>query len=325
MELGNRIRANTQGSYDAERDAVLYTVEGVGYEAPPPKLATIVTAMYDIESNSQHSKKEYQEWMHNFLVCTDPMIIFVDPESSWLEFVQSRRAHAPTIIAHLSLASLVMATSFANEFWTNEVLPLDTHAAEHGNSIDVYKIRNEKMILMHEAAEYNPFETEHFFWYDAAYFRNEQWNPKQSPAVRNNITAQGIPAEQGLFLNIMRDGNYRIDTGSWGGHVKAIPLIYERYFQTFWHMAKVKTPCIGYEQDIMTLMCKSFPDVCAIYDGGKDPHVFGQNWFKSKAMVWDQEHRLSIRVDGDDPVGLPVILPEAAVITSSEQTRRHLR
>ena len=93
-----------------------------GYDAPVPGLATIVTAMYSMPS--KHPTNQYEDWFKLMLCATDPMVIFVDPNSPWVDFVLQRRQHAPTIIALLEFEKFTMATTFNESFW-QEVLPQD--------------------------------------------------------------------------------------------------------------------------------------------------------------------------------------------------------
>ena len=64
--------------------------------------------------------KEYTKWMIGLFQTSDPIIIFVEPNSEWFTVVQKLRQHAPTIIATMKFDDLVMSSTFTKEFWDYE-------------------------------------------------------------------------------------------------------------------------------------------------------------------------------------------------------------
>ena len=71
------------------------------------------------------------------------MIVFVEPNSRWYDFVFENRQHAPTLLIGRKFADMVMSTSFSNNFWLKAHNNSD-EAFRH--SIDSYKIWNEKLV-----------------------------------------------------------------------------------------------------------------------------------------------------------------------------------
>jgi hypothetical protein len=106
---------------------------------------TIVTAYYEFES--KHGVGNYEKWFSRILRTCEPMIIFVEPESRWFEFVKERRTHAPTIVAPLKFENLVMSTTLLPSFW-DFMHGIDLEAKIHKGS-GVYKIWNEKLVSLH--------------------------------------------------------------------------------------------------------------------------------------------------------------------------------
>ena len=102
----------------------------------------IVTAYYEFES--KHSAEEYKKWMINLFQTSDPMIIFLEPDSKWFDIIKELRSHAPTLVVPLKFDDLVMSRTFTKEFWDYEH-SIDTEAAIHKGS-SVYKIWNEKLV-----------------------------------------------------------------------------------------------------------------------------------------------------------------------------------
>lgn len=103
---------------------------------------TIVTAYYQF--TSKHGVGEYEKWFTRLLRASEPMIIFLEPGSSWYDFVLKQRTHAPTIIAPIQFDELVMSTTFTTEFW-DFMFSIDLEASVHKSS-NVYKIWNEKLV-----------------------------------------------------------------------------------------------------------------------------------------------------------------------------------
>ena len=275
--------------YDCER----YTNETMKCEAPPKGLATVVTAYYYMRS--KHSHQMYRDWMDLMLTSTDPMVVFVEPDLFWPQFVSERRKHAPTIVVSMPFKDFTMATTFSNDFWENSVGPTDKNGLLKSVGVDVYKMWNEKYILMNEVANLNPFNTQHIFWVDSGYYRRKVIAPNYAPIIRNNITKNGIGPDQMAFQNIFRDpAEYEIAAGAWGGTVEAVTSSYERYFETFWWMVMNGYDCVGYEQRVMLLMCKSFPGLCNIHTDKWDKRWFemGRTWLRDPNFDFSQSFKL---------------------------------
>jgi hypothetical protein len=141
--------------------------------------------------------------------------------------------------------------------------------------------------MMQEVARLNPFHTEHFFWVDSGYFRKKINAPNYYPLIKNNVTKNGVRRDQILFQNIF-EPEYEIAGGAWGGTAQAIDIAYDRYWQTFWWMAVHRYDCIGYEQRVMVMMCKSFPSLCSIHMSkwDKDWFAMGTQWLRDPAHDW---------------------------------------
>ena len=162
----------------------------------------IVTAYYEFES--KHSVKEYKKWMIGLFQTSDPIIVFVEPGSKWVDEITEMRQHAPTIIAAMKFDDLVMSTTFTKEFWDYQY-SIDTEAKVHKGS-GVYKIWNEKLIFIHNAIQLNPFRTKGFAWVDAGYFRNVNDAPQPgTPLITTDYTSLGVPREKVLVMHVRND------------------------------------------------------------------------------------------------------------------------
>jgi len=300
----------------ANKTHQFYMWKGERYEAPIPHLATVVTAYYDMPS--KHDGDTYQSWFQLMLSATDPMVVFVDPTSKWLKFVLHRRQHAPTIVVPFPFRNLTMANTFHNDFWNKEVLPRDkTNRFRKGS--DVYKIWNEKIIMVHEVALLNPFQTEHFIWIDAGYYRRPSQAPRNGPIVRNNITANGVKPKQLLLQKVVTKEKpaYEIAGGAWGGTASAIQEAYDRYFQTFWFMVKNSVDCVGFEQRVFLFMCTGYPSLCSIHASNYDRDWFamGRKWLPSSHK--DFSKPVQLNETAPSSLARPIPFPTQKVIHSA--------
>ena len=99
-------------------------------------------AFYEFK-RSKHSTGSYESCFPRLLQTSDPMIIFVEPGSKWIDFVKTRRQHAPTILVGRKFSDMVMSTTFSDKFWL-KVEEIDHEKFRH--NIDLYKIWNEKLV-----------------------------------------------------------------------------------------------------------------------------------------------------------------------------------
>ncbi|GFH46807.1 hypothetical protein CTEN210_03281 [Chaetoceros tenuissimus] len=236
---------------------------------------TIVTAYYQF--TSKHGVGEYEKWFTRLLRASEPMIIFLEPGSSWYDFVLKQRTHAPTIIAPIQFNELVMSTTFTTEFW-DFMFSIDLEASVHKSS-NVYKIWNEKLILMYASIHLNPFETPNFVWMDAGYFRNDRDAPElNTPVVKINIT-ESVPEEKLLLLHVRNDplsspSRVNIAGNSFVGSGKSFLTIYEKYYETFWDWVSIEK-FIGSDQFVMTETCRRYKAYCHPFLPGRFKSWFG--------------------------------------------------
>jgi len=260
-----------------------------GVEAGMSYNNTIVTAYYDF--NSKHSTGQYLAWINNLLQTSDPMIIFVEPGSTWFDLVKERRSHAPTIIAEQHFDDLVMSSTFTESFWQYQH-GIDGEAKVHKGT-GVYKIWNEKMVFLHSAIKLNPFDTPGFAWMDAGYFRKNRDAPPPSTAViKVNLTESGVPLKKVLFLHVRNDdlskiGRVNLAGNAWYGSASAFLELYPRYYATFWDWIS-KGKFIGSDQFVMTETCRRYKSSChPYYPGG------WRDWFALSAAVAGKRGNIS--------------------------------
>ena len=304
-----------------------YEWQGQQYEAPIPGLATVVSAFYDLSSSSstssswwsginnsnnnnnirsgKHDVEEYKTWLQNFLSMTDPLIFFCKPNSVWEDTVRTHRQHAPTIIATVPFEELPTVKSFTHSFWQSFGIQRDPQQGlryVRAKDTRLYQIWNAKAIFLEESAIVNPFDTEHFVWLDAGYFRDELVS---GVIVRNNMTENGLSLNQKqmIFQNVFpKEQGYLIAAGAFGGSTAAVHQFYKNYWKTFWYMVtKHHYSSIGMEQYVLVHLCKSFPEQCLIQES---EHWFrlGQEWLRDPSYNFV---RYAIALDPTSPARLP--------------------
>jgi hypothetical protein len=276
-----------------------YMFNNTKYEAPPEKLATVVTCIY--EARSKHPGAFYVEWFSNMLHVTDPLIVFLDPipdqysKIDWYELVRSKRQHAPTIIVKLPFTNLTMETQFDESFWLTQLPPPFEVKRQKG-----YRVYNEKILLIKEAAVLNPFNTEHFIWVDAGYYRGNN-RPVHGVIVRNNITKNGVPPNKIMFPQMYNtDSMQEIAANVWGGTREAILETNEKYWIAFWDMV-TKGLKVSFEQRVMVTMCRTWPDFCYQVYSGRDEDWFklGKSWLRDPNTDFRKYEFPTFLNDGD--------------------------
>ena len=290
---------------------------------------TVVTAYYEFES--KHGVRSYEGWFEKMLKMSDPLIVFVEPNSTWSHFVRGNRSRlqVPTILVEQPFNSMVMSTSFEESFW-QEQRNIDLEAHIHRGT-GVYKIWNEKLVLLKAAADVNPFGTEYFAWTDAGYYRPGQSPPNDgSPAMRLNITKAGVPKSKLLLLHVRN--NKRSNTGfrtvatagnMFVGHADAINAIYYRYYTTLWDMV-TNNLFVGSDQMVMTETCYRYPSVCHPYFPGRY-----KAWLHMATVLSKEDHDLS-QLSPDFEFGAPpastelLPFPKDTVVTMANLRQSNL-
>jgi len=270
---------------------------------------TIVTAYYAFES--KHSVKEYTNWMKGLLQTSDPMIVFLQPNTPWVDIIKQHRKHAPTIIATLEFEKLVMSTTFTKEFWDWQH-QIDTERLVHKSS-GVYKIWNEKLIFLYNAILLNPFQTTGYAWMDIGYFRQIRDAPEpQTPLIKVNYTHPNnsmnpttkattttndmshknsipVPQNKVLLLHVRNDpldsiARVNIAGNAFYGTSQAFLNLYTKYYHTFWDWIHNHHKFIGSDQFVITETCRRHKEVCYPYFAGRF-----KSWFALSAVVMGEK------------------------------------
>ena len=280
--------------------------DGDGGDGGGP-MATIVTAFYEI--SSKHPVKMYQKTALQLLSTSDPMVIFCEPNTTWIDFFVKHREHAPTVLVPLSSNDLRLKSRFPQDTVWKRQYDIDPEGSTHHKGVNtlLYVIWNEKLILLHSVAMLNPFNTTQFLWVDTGYFRNPAPHVFRRSAVRVNITEMGVNRDSVLLYQMIPyeydresviSGN-RVLTGgnSFVGTYDGISNLYSAYYDTFWTML-ITGQFVGSDQKVMYRTCHAYPHVCHIHR----PRRYRQ-WLKLLGEVLPN-------LDGGERIGEPLKLHE---------------
>lgn len=268
-------------------------------------IATLVTAFYQM--SSKHPPRMYQKNSGQLLSTADPMIIFCEPESSWVDFFIEQRKHAPTIVVPLAADDLRLKRHFPQETFWKRQYEIDPEGPTHHKGVNtmLYVIWDEKLVLLHSAAMLNPFNTTQFVWVDTGYWRNPAPHMYRQSAVRVDVTAEGVdPGKVLLFqmipYNYNREavisGNQVLVGGNcFAGTYDGISNLYAAFYETFWTMAATGE-FVGSDQKVLYRTCHTYPDACHIHRPRKM-----RQWLK---MLGE----LLPGVEGGEKIGQPLEL-----------------
>lgn len=272
-------------------------------------MATIVTAFY--EMSSKHPVRMYQKTAGQLLATADPMIIFCEPNTTWVDFFVDQRKHAPTIVVPLSANDLRLKVRFPQETLWKKQYDIDPEGPTHHRGVNtmLYVIWVEKLVLLHSAAMLNPFNTTHFLWVDTGYFRNPAPHAYRQSVVRINITEEGVKDESTLLFQMIpyafdRDavisGNQVLTGGnSFIGTYTGISNLYSAFYDVFWTMLATGK-FVGSDQKVMYRACHTYPRACHIHK----PRKY-RDWLKMLGELLP-----GIEGGGGERIGEPLRLHE---------------
>ncbi|KAL9188351.1 hypothetical protein ACHAXT_006729 [Thalassiosira profunda] len=235
---------------------------------------TIVTAFY--EMSSKHPARLYEKTSGQLLATADPMIIFCEPDSKWVNFFIEQRKHAPTIVVPLAANDLRLKQHFSQETFWKKQYDIDPEATTHHKGVNtmLYIIWDEKLVLLHSAAMLNPFNTTQFIWVDTGYCRNPAPHLYRQSAVRVNITEEGVNDEALLLFQMIpykfnrekaiSGDQVLVGGNSFIGTYKAISNMYSAFYDTFWAMSATGQ-FVGSDQKVMYRTCHTYPTACHIH------------------------------------------------------------
>ena len=242
-------------------------------------IATIVTAFY--EMSSKHPKRMYEKTSLQLLSTADPMIIFCEPGSSWVDFFAEKRQHAPTVVVPMPVVELRLLQHFPQETFWKAQFEIDPEGTTHHKSINtkLYLLWDEKLVLLQSAAMLNPFNTTQFTWVDTGFWRGPAPHLYRQSAVRVNLTKEGV-SDDSMLLHQMIPYKFDRETvisgdqvlvggNCFAGTYNGISNLYSAFYETFWAMAATGK-FVGSDQKVLYRTCHTYPSACHIHKAKRD-------------------------------------------------------
>ena len=176
---------------------------------------TLVTGLWDIGRNGRNFEEHYLPNLEKFLQIDAPLVIFVP--ATLVDFVKNRRNLSNTYIVTYELENVKnMYGPFwdrtqqirTNPEWYNQTGEYGWLKGSPQASLEWYNpIVQSKMFWLHDAAIWNQFNTEYFFWLDAGIMNTVPFDHLVHQNVLDKITKFADPF---LFLSYPYEANTEI-------------------------------------------------------------------------------------------------------------------
>ena len=243
------------------------------------KRPTVVTSYHQIKSKFKHNN--YVEWAKNFLSIPFDLVIFTDEKN--IDWIRELRGDLPLVVINRSvdefyhyqfLDQYKKIAEMDNEF--NSVTGVKTHSAE------LYILWNEKVKLVNEVINMNPYNSDFFIWCDFGIFRDKYY-------IKNNFLSNRLINQNKMtfvmnieFSEEFIDKAYVYDnvTGAQGGLQigdKNSWKAYDYLYNLTRDELLEKNNIFGKEQSIINSMIIRYPDLFdLIY---QDPRDLKNRWW----------------------------------------------
>ena len=261
---------------------------------------TIVTAFYPIKS--KFPTATYLDWCKTFLQLEAPIVLFTD--ASLAQTFMDLRGNRPIRILTAPFESLALWVMYENQWKQNHTM--DPEAFRH--TPELYTIWAQKALFVEKAIEYNPFQTDYFFWCDIGAFRD----PTISPTILQTFpTTRYLPKDRIVMQSMgnleesdkyMRpDGIYgecitsswnevRLVGGLWGGHRDGC-LKWSQAYQAMLGKYFAAGRFAGKDQQVMLSTYLDNPSLAYIVQ----PTTTGiDNWFFFEHLLSDLPNRYEL-------------------------------
>ena len=251
---------------------------------------TLVSAYYRIKS--KYSNELYLNWINNIILLNKSMVFFSNKEfMPTLKKLRPKELYYKTIFIQLEIEEFYSYNKFYKEF--NKTFEIDFENAYH--SVPLYIIWSEKCTFLKKVIQKNYFNSKCFYWIDAGYFREEQFEmkkyiekwPSTNKCYEDNRLLLG---QVNLFsdsfkekiINFDNDAhqtlqrNINVIGGLFGGQIKNTLKFIDLYYNAIKLFIKHKI-FIGKDQNIFTFVAFSHPEIVNL--------VFCKSYFDFKTYL----------------------------------------
>jgi Galactosyltransferase/Bacterial protein of unknown function (HtrL_YibB) len=229
---------------------------------------TVVTGYYRVSSKYDHGT--YDKWVAIFMAMNFSVIIYCDEDSK-----EHLERNYPATLYRIYVLRPISAFTTSDWDWESDEL-LDPEI-NVGHSALLYKIWNEKVFSLSDAAEKNVFKTETFAWVDIGCFRDmamiKNFNgfPDNTKFDHDKVTFLQIkPFTEIEKVNVGNIDNRfisvdRIGGGIFGGGKNAI-LRFRSIFRSIISEAKESKVFAGKDQSLFAFSILRNPDLFSTVD-----------------------------------------------------------
>ncbi|OWA53964.1 hypothetical protein BV898_18387 [Hypsibius exemplaris] len=239
--------------------------------------------------------------MANFLPII-PCHLYIVTDSESASEVERLRADFPneTKVIVKSFSDLIEAKRMT--MWVEQT-QLD-HEKHH--TPELYVIWNEKVHLLMEAIEENPFDSDYFLWTDIGCFRDAERAEKLTSYPDTYTTSSLLGTNNVFFLQV---GNFRqehqiigenglpinhfqydvcLGGGVFGGHANAVRQYSQQYYKTM-DLMQSNGIFIGKDQNVMSTVAVLYPNLVKLvkpqyYLDGADPWFYSLHYFSKRTI-----------------------------------------
>ena len=246
---------------------------------------TIVSCFYIIPENKKRRLEDYCYWLSLFLnYIPYPIVFFSDGAIADTidSLKQTSQPNAPWICIRRPLESLEFQGLEWDTYWS-DCCKKGTNGKV--NSPNVYRIWANKLILLEEVSKKNPFHTSHFYWCDAACWRNEEF----ASVIGRNWKLPLTPGFHCTWLDnlhtfqsseeILLQGNMPTIAGAiFGGTSETIELVKKR-FCLMYEAARRHSLLDLNDQGVLAASVFNMPNIHN-WEAKKYPVIpYGDPWF----------------------------------------------
>ena len=251
---------------------------------------TLVSAYYRVKS--KHSNESYLNWINNIVLLNKSIVFFSNKEfMPTLKKLRPKELYYKTIFIQLEIEEFYSYINFYKAF--NQTFEIDIENKHH--SVLLYIIWSEKCTFLKKVIQANYFNSKCFYWIDAGYFREKQYEMKKYldnwPSTNKCYEDKRLLLGQvKLFSNSFKEKiiNFDKDThqmlqrkpnvigGLFGGQINNTLKFIDLYYNSIKLFIQHKI-FIGKDQNIFTFVAFAHPEIVNL--------VFCKTYFDFKAYL----------------------------------------
>lgn len=234
---------------------------------------TVVTAYYSIPK-AKHSENDFYLWAENFLKIPFNLVVFTDKKNK--HWIKSLRKDLPITIIEKDFNDLYFNRykTFYDEVAANDKEVNHLNGEKYHQNAGLYIVWNEKVILMNEAINLNPYRSNFFVWLDIGTIREKEYLKNifltSNLMVSDKITFFMNKDISNYSKNYLTDSESGVQGNLQIGDQTAWRVYQYLYKITQYDLMQNNIAC-GKDQSIMSTMVIRYPELFnLLYQPTKD-------------------------------------------------------